>query len=389
LTNSLLVAGAALAIAAALIVGTNAWLWRRDRQRARRLKLEGLRPPTWDLVGTLPGITFLIAAWEEGPFIGRCLEALFALPYPNLQVVLCAGGPDGTYEIAARYCEEHLVLLEQYPGEGKQHALARGLSAASGDVIYLTDADCVITEPTFRWCIEPILQGREPAVSGTFYLPAAMQRSIPFVVLQAASRAYSAASLPPYITGMQGGNCALRRSVLEQAGGFGSVVRTGTDYDLAKRVVRAGCRIRYQVHSSIQSEFPSTLQGYFRQQARWIRNVVLHGLRFGAYPEVLACLRTSALGAAMLGAPFLGVLLTLPSSSLAKHLGLALLAAWGAAFAFALLARLRYLDFARTWLGLSYPARQIYLLPYFMVIDWLAWTLPLVEYGSRRRRNRW
>ncbi|NJK33015.1 MAG: glycosyltransferase [Deltaproteobacteria bacterium] len=89
----------------------------------------------------------LVAAWHEADHIGAHIAAFQALRYPNKELILCAGGADGTCAIAQGCANESIHILEQMPGEGKQRALRRCYAAASGELIYLTDADCLLIGP--------------------------------------------------------------------------------------------------------------------------------------------------------------------------------------------------------------------------------------------------
>jgi cellulose synthase/poly-beta-1,6-N-acetylglucosamine synthase-like glycosyltransferase len=232
------------------------------------------------------------------------------LSYPNFELVLCAGGEDGTEKIASEYQAEKLILLEQQPGEGKQHSLQRGLEKDTGEIIYLTDADCQISDAVFAWTLAPIINQDEEVVSGSRYTTFPEQLQNPFVINQCAARLYAAIYQTAFSYGLQGRNSAVSRKALEQVGAFRTEVRTGTDYDLAKRLLQQRFRIRYEMNASIMNELPTGIGPYFRQQAHWARNVVMHGLRFEVYSEVLTCLCTFLVGLGMLFIPFLALFLS-------------------------------------------------------------------------------
>jgi cellulose synthase/poly-beta-1,6-N-acetylglucosamine synthase-like glycosyltransferase len=396
----------------------NLLIWRLDRHRALNLKAGST--DQFSLPSVLPAVrvSFLIAAWNERTNVGRCLESILALPYPDMEIVLCTGGQDGTYAIAdttvsrlldAKNLRARAIVLEQKPGEGKQRALQRCLEAATGELIYLTDADCLIQEQAFARCIVPLLQQSEKVVTGSFYLPLPDQERNPFVQIQASGRAYSAtqrwcASQPLYRAGLQGANCAMRRNTLMEAGEFKNIVFTGTDYDLAKRLLERGSRIYYDPLSSIRSEFPTNLSVYYRQQTRWIRNVLLIGMQYRAYGEVAANLRTAMLGLGMLGMPFVSLLLGLAgmrwnvvfsTAAFLTWIALGLILIWSGLFAYAFFSRLRYLAFARIWCGVlnrpsfQYTFRTYLLIPILMLVDYVAWSLPVLEYPVKSLRQRW
>lgn len=373
----------------------NAWLWRKDRLRALTLLEASLQEiPKLQSAHQASKISFLIAAWNEIQTITRCLESVYRLPYPHLEIVVCAGGSDGTFRSAADFAAlasgagPQLIILEQLPGEGKQRALQRSYEASSGEIIYLIDADCLITSRTFFLCLVPILSGEETIVTGSFYFPLPEQQHKSFIVSQLANLAYPVASQPHFITGLLGGNCVITRSALEKAGAFRNSVRTGTDLDLAKRLTRQGERIR-MVHSGwIQAEYPEKFPAYFRQQARWLRNSILLGLQYQSYAEVRSGLQTALLGSLLLFLPafsFVSIVIHKPASGIS----LTLLGIWFSLFFYAYLSRLRYYHFARLWLAINSPRRYSLSLLYFTLVDFCAWFFALVQLFARTWREQW
>src|SRR6266545_682146 len=54
-----------------------------------------------------PSVSVLLPAWNEAVMLRRCLDSILAIDWPKLEVVLCAGGNDGTLEIANRYAADY------------------------------------------------------------------------------------------------------------------------------------------------------------------------------------------------------------------------------------------------------------------------------------------
>ena len=343
-----------------------------------------LVPPT----GPAPRISFLIAAWNEAHGIAACLESVVQLSYPNLEVVVCAGGSDRSFEIASQIDDPRLIVLEQCAGDGKQHSLRRCLERASGEIIYQLDADCRIPEATFARVAGPVVRREEEVVNGTVYTPLPGQLDNPFVVSQCANWVYTALHRPAYCARLTGANSALRRDLLEQVGAFHPEVGVGEDYELAKRLVQAGARIRYAFDASIVTEHPTRFRAYFNQQARWLRSAVVHGPRFGAWREAATNLRTSLVGLAMLALPCLCLTLMLVAGTTSLTLRL-IATIWAVLFLHALCSRVRYLKFTSLWLGIQIPWRTYLLLPGYVLLDFLAWTIPLFQYPVRSWREHW
>ncbi|HUW13260.1 MAG TPA: glycosyltransferase, partial [Anaerolineae bacterium] len=122
-------------------------------------------------------------AWNEAANIGPCIESVLGLRYPHVELVVCAGGDDGTLSSARRYANSAVMVLEQYPGEGKQRALQRCFEQCSGDIIFLTDADCLLDDDSFERVVAPVASGTEEVATGS-WRPLDTQLRNPFVLYQ-------------------------------------------------------------------------------------------------------------------------------------------------------------------------------------------------------------
>lgn len=369
-------AGPLLLLGLAAVALRNWRLWQEDKAFLARRGQPAPLPPlaAWP---ELPLVSVLVAAWNEADNIERHIDSFLALRYPHKELVLCAGGPDGTYGIAARYANNQVAVLRQQSGEGKQRALARSFGQTQGEVIFLTDADCLLADQPFERTLWPVVGGGEQAATGS-YRPLDEQLDIPFAFAQVASHLYSAMRGSNYAAGLSGANCALRRTILEVTTALDAPAQTGTDYVLAKTLDAAGVRIRQAPESRMATDYPTTARAYLRQQRRWLRNVFLHGWRFGAADEVRNAARTSSVGVTMLSLPLAGLLLA--------HW---LLAVWGVLAGQALAARLRYLGFAGRVLDRRVqPADAVWQGP-LLLLDFVAWTQPLADYVRPRERWMW
>jgi glycosyltransferase involved in cell wall biosynthesis len=317
----------------------------------------------------------LVAAWDEAEMIAEHIASFAALRYPHKEFILCAGGDDGTLRMAREHEGEGVRVLEQVAGEGKQRSLQRCLAQASGEIIFLTDADCLLDDDSFERTLQPLLCGGEQVATGASR-PLARQLHHPFVIHQWCTDLYVQARQPQWSTGLLGRNCALRRDVLEGVGGFAAEVRTGTDYYLAKLVLQAGRRIRYVRDSAVATRYPETFASYWRRQSRWVRNLLLHGPAFGDQQLIRAAQSTTAIGLALLVLPLGGALAgALGARSAAGWL----LAVWSVALWHTFLARLRYIGFARLYRGLPVSWPVYALLPLHMFVDFVAWVAPLAD----------
>lgn len=354
------------------LVGYHLWQWGKDHALAQRLKATA---PTRPVLKATPRVTILVAAWNETAHLAEHLHSIQALRYPNLEYVLCAGGRDGTYALARHLAPLWMQVLKQHPGEGKQQALRRSLSYATGEIIFLTDADTVLTDTAFECTLAPLINEAEAVATGTSE-PLPAQKTHPLVLEHWFTDVYVQAHSGAYTRGLLGRNVALTRQALHAAGDLQAIVDSGTDYHLAKTLLAQGYAIRYVPQSSVPTVYPASWTSHAQRQTRWLRNVVVYGWHFRAYDEVFRSLLPSGVGLTML---FGGVV--------AWWQGGGLLILWTLLLLHALLSRWRYMRFGTSVTGLRFRAYGQ--LPVTLLADFAVWTRALLQYVVPAWRRQW
>jgi hypothetical protein len=352
--------------------------WQQDCTLARQVRIA--RAQSLPTLAATPRVSVLVAAWNEASMIAQHIESVLGLRYPAVEYVVCAGGDDGTFEIAQRYARPGVIVLEQRAGAGKQAALRQCLAQASGEIIFLTDADCLLDDRCFERTLGPIVRREAVATSGASRpLPELAARHA-LAAYRWSADAYVAAHGAAQTTGLLGRNAAIARRALEGVGAFDDDVPSGTDYHLAKALRTVGIRIRHVPDSEVLTRDEGHPVKYARQQRRWLRNVVLQGLAAGAYDEVVAALRTSLLGVGMLLAPVASL-----------FFGRVLLSLWIVALGHGALSKLRYRGFvAITHDGpLTLGPRACANAVLFTLLEFAVGALPLADYLVPSRRRTW
>lgn len=362
-------------LAGLAIVSWHNWrLWRRDRALADRLRTQ--RAPLPELSRT-PRVSALVAAWNESANIDAHIQSFLALEYPEIELVLCAGGIDDTLERARRYASVRVIVLEQQPGEGKQRALAHCMGQASGELIYLTDADCVHSTEALLQLIHAVVADREQVATGTLRpLDKQLDKLLPHYLW--ASDVVSSTHRSSYSDGLLGMNALIVRQALEQAGGFNYSARTGTDYQLARRLINAGNKIRFVPASVVPTEYPESISAHRHRQSRWLRNLLIYGPKYKVKHDFFVTLKTVAIGALMLLTP----LTFFWTRSSIFYL-------WLFAFIHAICSKLRYILFtARMHRRPTAWHVVMFLIP-LTLIDFGVWALPILDLLNAKRRQQW
>jgi hypothetical protein len=131
-------------------------------------------------------------------------------------------------------------------------------------------------------------------------------------------------------------------------------------------------------NSEVETRFPSRFGDYVRQQARWLRNLLLLGHRFGDRPRVKHALFTMLVGVTMLLALPLALVMRGPMLLVSVLL-------WSAMAG----SRVRYAAFAARARPRAQAAGLWRALPQVMVADVIAWSRVAFDLARPGARSRW
>jgi len=320
-----------------------------------------------------PKVSILVPAWNEGKTVSSCIESFFEIKYPNRELIVIAGGDDDTYEIANGYTDNNITVLKQLP-EGKNAALNLGLKSAKGEIIVLTDADCIMNAQWFDSIIKPIVEGGEGIVSGNNQ-PLRSQLNNPFVLFQFSyTAAFKHEKNEKYLDGK---NAALKREILDEIGGFDEGALTGTDLSLKYILLDRGFKIRFVPESVISTRYPDSKREYLKQRSRWLRNFIIHGKKHGDSNAVSVFFEQTIIGATMILTPFFLALFK------------PLIYPWTAVFLLAFYNRTRLIKTSRKTMP-ELKFNSIYpRLPLYIIVEYMAGFLSLLDYILPWRRRRW
>jgi len=97
----------------------------------------------------LPKITIITPTLNQCEFIERTILSVLNQNYPKLEYIIFDGGSnDGTIEILRKYSDQ--ITWYSEPDRGQSHALNKGLSIASGEIIGFINSDDEYEPDTFQ-----------------------------------------------------------------------------------------------------------------------------------------------------------------------------------------------------------------------------------------------
>ncbi|MCX6713795.1 MAG: glycosyltransferase family 2 protein, partial [Candidatus Vogelbacteria bacterium] len=192
-------------------------------------------------------LSFVIPAYNEEAYIGRCLEAIAEAiegkDYDLEVIVVNNASTDKTEEVAGSY---NGVIVVNEPNKGLVRARQAGFVATTGDLIANIDADTVLPAGWIDTVFKEFASDEKiVALSGpyTYYdLSPALNYTIKFyywlgkIICGLTQFFFKKGAM------VQGGNFVLKRSALEKIGGFNVAEFDfyGEDTDIALRMSKVG-----------------------------------------------------------------------------------------------------------------------------------------------------
>lgn len=113
-----------------------------------------------------PRVSVIIAVWNGESIIERTLAALAESTFTDFEtVVVDDGSTDRSAELIARF-PVRLVRLEENRGAG--FARNEGARQARGDLLFITDQDCLVEPDTLARAVASMTEDRPVVVGGTY-----------------------------------------------------------------------------------------------------------------------------------------------------------------------------------------------------------------------------
>lgn len=229
---------------------------------------------------SLPMISLVVPAYNEGPVIEAAIRSLLKLDYPNYEVLIVDdGSTDDTYEKALAVARQSTVIPVRVISKangGKADALNTGMTNARGEFVLNMDGDTKLSRNTLRACIRHFDDPRIGAVAGNVKV---LNRENIWTRVQALeyveglAMARKAQSFMRSVNIIPGPLGMFRKTVLQQVGGYDQDT-FAEDCDLTLKMLMRGWHIAYEPTAIAWVETPSGLLDLLKQRYRWTRGIL-------------------------------------------------------------------------------------------------------------------
>jgi glycosyltransferase involved in cell wall biosynthesis len=193
-------------------------------------------------------LSVVIPCFNERETIDAIITAVKGSPYPLKEIIVVDDcSTDGTRERLKGELESLVdKVIYHERNQGKGAALRSGITAASGDIVIIQDADLEYDPQEYPKIVDPILQGKADVVYGSRFIGEGAHRVVYFWhrvgngLLTLLSNIFTNLNL----TDMETCYKAFRREVVQAIGIEEN--RFGFEPEITAKVAKLGCRI-YEV----------------------------------------------------------------------------------------------------------------------------------------------
>ncbi|MGB1249203.1 MAG: glycosyltransferase [Candidatus Promineifilaceae bacterium] len=321
-----------------------------------------------------PLVSIVIAAWNEEARIEGVLNRVLGIAYRPIEFIVCAGGDDATYTLAATF-QPRIILLRQRAGEGKQKAVKHCLTVSAGHIVVFYDGDVFANSDSFECLIAPILEDGEKAATGVSRPLPAQQRDL-FVRYQWAFQEHRQTIRNTiYTHSVLGRNFALHRDILNVLQ-MQTTAAISEDLLLGLTLLDSGYKIRYVPESYVETLYPPDFWTYVRQTNRGLRGHIMIGLMLQKRSLLVNGTKTIAVGLCGLFAPLL---------ALVSWWGVLI---WGLIWGGIVVRRTHYMRL-RNEIENEFVSPFGWGLLKFTIASFVAWSWVAVQLFGRKWRTKW
>jgi len=229
---------------------------------------------------SLPPVTILVPAYNEGAVIQGSIRSLLQLDYPRYEIlVIDDGSKDDTTVKASVYAGDHgraTVRVITKPNGGKARALNTGISQATSEFILCMDGDSALHPQTLRRAIRHFQNPATGAVAGSVKvvnrtnLLSSLQ-ALEYIeglnMVRAAQGFFRLVNIIPGPIGI------FRKSALQKVGGYDHDT-FAEDCDLTLKLLIEGWQVNYEPGAIAYTEAPEQMLDLLKQRYRWTRGIL-------------------------------------------------------------------------------------------------------------------
>ena len=220
-------------------------------------------------VDAYPKVSIIVASYNSADTIEECLKSILALDYPSgyVEVIVMDGvSKDATVKIAEQFSIKVISIRLNAPA-----AYNYAQKIASHPILGFIDADAKVERDWLKKLAPHLSEPQVAGVSGsieTWNHDNLWARSIGYELKNRYRR------IGKYTGRIATMNLLLKKSVVEEAGGWDEKLPSQYDTDFGFRMSAKGYKIAYEPTAVCYHFNRPTLKAYYRQQLQYGKNTL-------------------------------------------------------------------------------------------------------------------
>ncbi|OQB44093.1 MAG: putative glycosyltransferase EpsJ [Parcubacteria group bacterium ADurb.Bin159] len=211
-----------------------------------------------------PKISVVIPTYNEKEKVAKCIESLLSQSYPQDKIeiiVVDDGSTDGTSDFIKKNFPKVKLITKK--NSGAYDSRNKGIAVASGEIIALTDGDCIATK---NWLknIEKVLRKKKIQVVGGKITHD--NNKLLYKAMAISDFGGYLDNKEKFVTSIPTGNLAAKREIFEKFS-FNSNLRSGGDRLFSWNLITAGYKLLY--HPSIEVIHRPPLSKFIERKYRY------------------------------------------------------------------------------------------------------------------------
>lgn len=219
-------------------------------------------------------VSIIIPVYNGEKTLQQCLSSVLNQTYKNYEVIVVDNNStDKTRDIIEELQAENeklIYIFESY--RGRASARNAGIKKADGEIIAITDSDCIVPKNWIEELVKPIIYENETATTGTeedliknYWTKNIQRANSRFVKLRLKNN---------YASNIDAKNFAIKTSIIKKIM-FDSNIKALEDFEFYLRLKRIA-KIRFVPSIKVGHCHPSSLQELVRtnfQRAYWAKKI--------------------------------------------------------------------------------------------------------------------
>jgi len=249
-------------------------LWFGFLQHAER-DIQGDRTDT-----ELPPVSVIVPAYNEGPVLGRAIQSLLRLDYPEYEILIVDdGSPDDTLAVASALEGAHdgvPIRVFSKPNGGKATALNLGIENSMHPYILCMDADSTVEPQLLRRAMPHFDDPTIGAVAGNVKVEnrdSLISRLQALEYIEGLNMPRRAQGFIAAVNIVPGPVGVFRREALIDVGGYDTDT-FAEDADLTLKLISSGWKIVYEDQAIAWTQAPERWLDLVQQRYRWTRGIL-------------------------------------------------------------------------------------------------------------------